>query len=208
MASITAGAEQPCNHECAYPEGAPARRQSAAGAVGRGEPLPWLPTAVQELCHTARQPSAGSRSGLQSILRGGSQRSPGLVPGAAGPHGCLRATLKKTANRSGVISYELDHGFPRCFWPPESWQPSSFWGPCFHFHPLVIITFNYSCFSTCLGRGTDKIWCWWCILWFFNDSFPVSPAHPFAGKGTLFVSVNGEHDRFLVLMATGLWSFL
>lgn len=52
MASITTGSEQPCNHPCAYPKGAPARRQSAAGAAGRGEPLPRLPTAMQEVSHS------------------------------------------------------------------------------------------------------------------------------------------------------------
>ena len=59
MASITMGSEQPCNHQYAYPEGAPARRQSAAGSVSRSELLPCLPKVTQEVCRRARRPDAG-----------------------------------------------------------------------------------------------------------------------------------------------------
>lgn len=65
MDSIITGSEQPCNHQCAYPEGAPARRQSAAGGVRWSKPLSCLPKVMQEVCCRAQKPNAGLQSSTQ-----------------------------------------------------------------------------------------------------------------------------------------------
>lgn len=139
VASITAGSRQACNPQYVYP----CSREEA-------ERCWWCPSerAPAPFAHhlwesESPQPSAGAGSRRQQHPPAGQPARPGAVRrGCASSCLCLRSSFKKTSNCPSGISCKLKHRFPRRFWPPESCQPSSFHGPCFRFHPLVIKTVN------------------------------------------------------------------